>query len=349
MTSTALTVAEPQAGAEPVETVEGEVMAFAFGDPEGALDKRELLGYVEAFSNGRWYEPPVSMDGLTRAFDLPGPHSSCIRLKVNLLASHFMPTRYLSAGAFRRFALDFIATGNGYLDRADNMLGRPLAMNHILARYARRGVDPGRYFFVPGWRQEHEFKQNAVFHLFLEHPSQEIYGLPEFLGSLQSALLGEAATIFRRRYYLNGSHAGFIFYSGSDKMSDGDAAAIREQLRRSKGPGNFRNLFLHMPGGGKDGVQVIPVGEVVAKDEFAGIKNISRDDVLSAHRTPPQLVGIVPMNNAGFGDVTKAAAAFHQLEILPLMGRFLELNEWLGAEAVRFKPYEPVAAGLPAA
>jgi PBSX family phage portal protein len=185
-------------------------------------------------------------------------------------------------------------------------------------------------------------RARSAFHLLQEHPTQEIYGLPEFMGALQSALLGEAATIFRRRYYLNGSHAGFIFYSGSDRMSDADAAAIRKALRDSKGPGNFRNLFLHMPGGGKDGVQIIPVGEVVAKDEFTGIKNISRDDVLAAHRVPPQLVGIVPVNNAGFGDVTKAVEAFFQLEIMPLMSRFAEVNDWLGEEAVRFKPYQPV-------
>ncbi|MBB6244156.1 hypothetical protein [Rhodanobacter sp. MP1X3] len=40
----------------------------------------------------------------------------------------------------------------------------------------------------------------------------------------------------------------------------------------SKGPGNFRNLFLYAPGGKKDGTQMIPISEVAAKDEFFNIK-----------------------------------------------------------------------------
>jgi hypothetical protein len=95
-------------------------------------------------------------------------------------------------------------------------------------------------------------------------------------------------------------------------------------------------------------VQIIPISEVAAKDEFAGIKNISRDDVLAAHRTPPQLVGIVPINNAGFGNVVDAKDVFFELEIVPLQARLLELNDWLGVEAVKFKPFVPSAKGTAA-
>jgi PBSX family phage portal protein len=320
------------------------VETFSFGDAVGVLDRREILNYFESYSNGRWYVPPVSMNGLTRAFDLPGPHSSCIRLKVNLLTAGFVPSTYLSREQFRKTALDLVATGNCYLERKNNLAGRALSLEHSLSRFTRRGVEPGRYFFAPDDIREHEFAPDSVCHLLIEHPTQEIYGIPEFMGALQSALLGEAATIFRRRYYLNGSHAGFIFYLNEATVDKNDADAIRKALRDSKGPGNFRNLFIHAPGGKEKGVQIIPISEVGAKDEFAGIKNVSRDDVLAAHRTPPQLVGIVPINNAGFGDISKAADVFHALEIAPLQARLLEVNDWLGAEAVRFAKYEPLAA-----
>jgi len=314
----------------------------------GVLDRSSLLSYLESAHNGRWYAPPISLHGLTRAFDLPGPHSSCIRLKVNMLARSFVPSRFLSRAEFRKLALDLVGTGNSYLERRDAISGKPLELRHSLSRYTRRGTEPGRYFFVPNFHAEHEFARNSVCHLLIEHPTQEIYGVPEFMGALQSALLGEAATIFRRRYYLNGSHAGFVFYLNDATVSNDDANAIRQALRDSKGPGNFRNLFIHAPGGKEKGVQIIPISEVAAKDEFAGIKNVSRDDVLAAHRTPPQLVGIVPINNAGFGDVEKAAAVFHQLEIEPLQERLLEVNDWLGDEAIAFKPYA-MATSEPAA
>lgn len=317
----------------------GAVQAFTFGDAEPVLDRRDMLVATEMRHNGRWYETPVNMNMLTKAFDIPGPHSSCIRLKVNLLVRYFRPSRWLSRKEFAKLALDFLSTGNGYLERRDNLAKSPLELLHSLARFTRRGLEPGQYFFVQHWLQDHEFPRDRVFHMIQEHPSQELYGLPEFLGALQAGLLGEAATLFRRRYYLNGSHAGFVFYLSEQTMSNEDADAIRKSLKELKGVGNFRNLFIHAPAGKKDGVQIIPISEVAAKDEFFNIKIISRDEMLAAHRTPPQLLGVVPANAGGFGDITKAKDAFIELEILPLQLRFLEINEWLGVEAVAFEPF----------
>jgi capsid portal protein len=70
--------------------------------------------------------------------------------------------------------------------------------------------------------------------------------------------------------------------------------------------------------------------------DFAAIKNVSKDDVLAAHRVPPGLLGIVPTNAGGFGNAPDALAVFVENEILPLMQRFRELNDWAGEELVRF-------------
>jgi PBSX family phage portal protein len=331
-----------------------EIEAFTFGEPESVLDRSELLGYVQIWQNGRWYEPPVSMNGLTKAFDLPGPHGSCIRLKTNLLLRYFRPSRLVSAADFEKFVLDYLALGNAYFERRSNRLGGPLRLAHSLARYTRRGVEADRFFFVPGYispgqTQEHEFELGSVFHLQQFHVSQEVYGVPEFLPAMQAGLLGEAATLFRRRYYVNGSHAGFVFYLSEETISEGGAAKIKEQLKRSKGVGNFKNLFIHAPAGKKDGVQIIPISEVAAKDEFLNVKQVSLEEMLMAHRTPPQLLGIIPKNSGGFGDPLKAIDAFQWLEIAPLMKRMLTINEWLGVEAIAFDPLEGLAPAAAAA
>ena len=86
-----------------------------------------------------------------------------------------------------------------------------------------------------------------------------------------------------------------------------DVNNIRQAMKSAKGPGNFRNLFMYSPNGKKDGIQIIPLSEVAAKDEFLNIKNVSRDDMMAAHRVPPQMMGIIPNNTGGFGDVEKAS------------------------------------------
>jgi hypothetical protein len=164
-----------------------------------------------------------------------------------------------------------------------------------------------------------------------------------YLSALQSALLNEAATLFRRRYYLNGSHAGFILYA-TGEFDEGDVDSMREALKNSKGPGNFRNLFVHAPSGKEGGIKLLPIAEVGAKDEFLGIKNTTRDDVLAAHRVPPQLLGIIPANAGGFGNVTDATDTFFELEIDPIQATFAEVNDWLGLPAITFKPRASAAA-----
>jgi capsid portal protein len=67
---------------------------------------------------------------------------------------------------------------------------------------------------------------------------------------------------------------------------------------------------------------------------------VTRDDLLAAHRIPPQLMGIVPSNTGGFGVADTAAEVFGANEIAPLQRRFAQLNDWIGDEIVRFNPYE---------
>lgn len=117
-----------------------------------------------------------------------------------------------------------------------------------------------------------------------------------------------------------------------------------QSAERLQGPSNFRNLFVYSPNGKKDGIRLIPVSEVAAKDEFSSIKNQTRDDVLASLRIPPQLMGIVPQNAGGFGSIREAAQIFMANELEPIQSRMTQLNDWLGEEVVRFKPYE-IAGG----
>ncbi len=317
------------------------VEAFTFGDPVPVLDRRELLDYVECVRMDKWYEPPISFDGLARTFRATVHHSSPLYVKRNILTSTFKPHRLLSQQAFSRFVQDYLVFGNAYLELRTNRLGGPMELKPSLAKYTRRGVDLDTYWFVQYGLgvDPYQFDADSVFHLLEPDINQEIYGLPEYLSALNSAWLNESATLFRRKYYQNGSHAGFIMYMSDAAASQTDVDNIRNAMKGARGPGNFRNLFMYSPNGKKDGIQIIPLSEVAAKDEFWNIKNVTRDDQLHAHRVPPQLMCIVPENAGGFGNVKEASEVFVRNELIPLQRRMQELNDWMGDEVISFESY----------
>jgi len=338
--STTETIAAPeQDHSAPLQSAAPQM--FTFGEPEPVVGGRSMImDYIECLHNDRWYEPPVDFGELARCLRVGAHHESALRFKVNVLTSTLQPTSYLSAETFQAFALDYLVLGNGFLEARESRGKTLLKLKHSLGKYTRRGRDLDQYYFVEDYGRVHEFAKGKVFHLREPDIHQEVYGLPQYLGALQAAFLNEAATLFRRRYYANGSHAGFILYITDPAQDQDDVDRMREQLTKAKGMGNFKNLFYYAPNGKADGIKLIPISEVAAKDEFMSIKNSSRDDVLAAHRVPPQLMGMMPNNTSGFGDVEKASRVFARNEIAPLQMRIKSaINEWAGVEACTFVPY----------
>jgi capsid portal protein len=54
---------------------------------------------------------------------------------------------------------------------------------------------------------------------------------------------------------------------------------------------------------------------------------------------PPQMMGIIPDNAGGFGDVEKAAQVFVRNELTPLQERMKELEYFISENIIRFKIY----------
>ena len=318
-----------------------QMEAFTFGDPTPVLDQRDLLGLSECYEYDGYYQPPVSYKGLAKALRSAVQHESCIDLKANMLASTFVPHKLLDRKTFKALAMDYLVFGNAHPRCIRNRLGKPLKLERMPAKYTRvRCQDPG-FVFVPRFNVREEYEPHEVGHIMRPDIDQEIYGKPNYMSALNSALLNESATIFRRRYYENGSHAGFILYVSDPAQNEDDIKNMRQALKDSKGPGNFRNLFMYSPNGKKDGIQLIPISEIQAKDDFMNIKNVSQEDLLNAHRVPPILVGSTPRNAGGFGSPRDAAAIFYFNEVQPLQSDMQAINDWLGQEVVTFQDYNP--------
>lgn len=314
---------------------------FSFGEPIPVLDRSEILNYFEpVLMFQKYYNPPINLSYLAKALNASPHHQSAITVKKNILLSTCKTTALLPRTQLEKLVQDYLVFGNAYIEVQRNKFGKVIGLSSPLAKYMRVGVEEGVFYQIVNGFEEHKFAAGAVFNIVNPDINQEVYGVPEYLAALQSAFLNESATLFRRKYYLNGAHAGSIIYLTDPTQNKDDVAAIKDQIRATKGTGNFKNLFINIPSGKKDGIQVIPLSDAVGKDEFLNIKNASRDDVLAAHRVPPQLMGIIPNNTGGFGDVEKATKVFFVNEILPLQERLKEINEIVGQEVIRFEDYK---------
>lgn len=315
-------------------------MAFSFGDPEPVLDMNpaDYLG-VFVDLNGQYYNPPMSLEGLAKMLGANSYHGTILHFKKNMVLKWFEPSQLLSRQTMKQLAMDYLVTGNAYLQQLRNPFGQLTGLRHLPALPMRRSTEPDVYWKLNKDGSHVEFNRGEVVHLIEPDLKQAIYGVPEYFGGIQSVLLSEDSTLFRRKYYINGAHMGYILVTSDAGLDDKTAAEIKKQVQQSKGPGNFRSLYLNLGrSNSREPVKVIPVGDIGTKDEFERIKNITEREMLAMHRMQPGLSGIIPQNTAGFGDIEKIMQVYYELEILPLQQSFLALNDLFGSEVVRFAP-----------
>lgn len=302
-----------------------------------------IASFLKCNLVGDYYHPPFNYTFLYEATKKNAHHESALDAKKNILMSCFEPTRYLSAIEATKFMVDYFMFGNAYLIPIRNKLGGVLKFDHRMANNIRKKVDGSYAFFHNSEKSLGSVERTEIKELihFKEYdPTQNIYGTPKYLSALLDIVLNHSATMFRYRYYKNGSHAGFILNINGDISTD-DLEGIKAQLKASKGENNFSNMLVHLPRGEKGAIQLIPISEISTKDEFVNIKSVTRDDILAAHRIPPELLSIIPSNigAGGFGNVKDRAEVYYINEMMPLITRFMGINEQLGLEVFKFKEY----------
>ncbi len=255
-------------------------------------------------------------------------HGAIPKFKRNLLLREFIASTGCSTETMGRAGLDYMVFGEAYFYNDTNAFGQVLELQHLPAINMRVKVDGGYVMLLPD-NKEMEFEAHEISHVLDYDVEQNIYGIPDYLGGLQALLLNEAATLFRRRYYSNGAHAGYIFYTNDPDLTEEDEDELRAQISASKGVGNFRSMFVNIPNGKENAIQIIPVGDFQAKDELEKVKNITRNDVIAAWRMNPALAGIIPENTGGFGDIEKIDRVYTSNEIRPICQLFDQLNDRL--------------------
>jgi PBSX family phage portal protein len=319
-----------------VKQDEGQSVAFSFGDPEPVLTNN-LMDYLGVFIDLFWkyYIPPISLIGLANALNANPQHNAILRFKRNMLVKWLLPSTVLSHAEAKKAALDFHVFGMCYLRKIYNRFGGIIRLEHRPAMMMRKGTDEGVFFELHPWMFNYDFNPieyapGEVIMLKEDDVKQGIYGIPEYYGGLQSVLLSEDATLFRRKFFRNGSHMGYILVTSDAGLNEDTAKNIEEKVTKSKGPGNFRNLYINIPRtSSKEPVKVIPIGDISTKDDFTSVKNITKAEILAMHRMQPGIAGIIPENMTGFGDLDKIMRVYCELEVTPYQQVFLGLNEYL--------------------
>lgn len=278
------------------------------------------LGYDDFYN---CYLPPINRYALAKLPHQNAQHGGILHSRTNMVSAGYLGGALLSRMDMRALSLNLIQFGDVGLLKVRNGFGQVVRL-HVLSSLYLRCKKGGGYSYLmrkslyDSVQDHYEYAENDIIFIKLYDPMQQIYGSPDYVGGIQSALLNSDATIFRRRYFSNGAHMGFILYSTDPDLSEEMEEAIAEKISESKGVGNFKSMFVNIANGHPDGLKVIPIGDTGTKDEFANIKNIAAQDVLTAHRFPPGLGGIIPTNTGGLGDPLKYRETYQRDEVEPL-------------------------------
>jgi len=196
------------------------------------------------------------------------------------------------------FVADFFLFGNAYLERETNVMGRVLRLHHVRANSLWKKAKGGWVQkVVPPEKDKIEYREiprAKIEHLREYSPFSDHYGVPPWLAALLPVALAWESNDFKRKFYQNGAHAGLaILLTGIQGLSTSQVKEIEEKIKGTKGPGNFKTLFLALKNPDAK-LEIKGVAkESPVKDDYPEIQKSSREQVLTAHGMPPRLMSII--------------------------------------------------------
>lgn len=287
-----------------------------FGDPEPVAYWGSYGGTLWSGYDG-YYIPPIERADLVMLSNIAAYHGAILRSRVNMIANGFKGGGGLTRAQVQAAVLNLLMFGDTGLLKVRNGFGRINRLAVLPSLYLRRTMKQ-ETVIVQSAGEDVKYAEGEVIFIPQYDPQQQVYGIPDYMHGMESAMLNVNATRFRIRYYKNGAHMGYVFFTNDPDMDPEFEKKMREEIANSRGAGNFKSMFINIPGADKEAVKIIPVGDTGTKDEFLNVKNVSAQDQLVAHRFPPGLAGIIPENAAGLGDPLKAREAYYRDEVIPM-------------------------------
>ena len=214
-----------------------------FSLPEAVMPDMWLTDYDSLWFNdsyGYW-EPPIDRHLLANLTRKNAQHCGIVQSRANMAAARYMSGGMTSEQTFAAF-LNFVQFGDVALLKIRNGFGVPVRLFPLPSYRTRVGPDGGAVVLERD-NQVKRYKAKDVVWVRQYDVVQQVYGCPDYLGGLQSVLLNEDATLFRRKYFINGAHMGFIMYATDPNLDPDVEKDIQQKIADSKGVGNFKSLF----------------------------------------------------------------------------------------------------------
>ncbi|RZP88983.1 phage portal protein [Vibrio vulnificus] len=314
---------------EKADTPQPESRYFSFGGTERVRNPFER-STVEFDESTGVYTPPVDRDAISKAMTGSSYHGAIVEARTRIVSSFYNETS-MPFGDMMNLCKDLIGFGEAYIQIIKNPWGKPVRLAHAQTKYTYRGKN-NRFFHRDIDENYHPYRAGEIHQIKLYDVEQNIYGLPDYLSGLSAAMLSEESTKFRRAFFHNGNHVGFILYTTDPNITPEAEAALDSQLKNAKGDKAFSSMHINIPNGIKDGVQVIKIGDIGSKDDFSALKNVTAQEQLVAHRFPGEMAGISPPEGGNMGDPTKFKQTYYENEVLPLHKLITDINKILPKE-----------------
>lgn len=296
----------------------------AFSVTPSRINNKRRYHPTELGWNGQYFEPRISLHWLDQLITSVPYLGSALQVKRNYLlrCCKLKNTKILNRTTLRKYIEDVLSFGHGYLE-PEYIRGRKvLSLNHQMSMWTRNG-ESGEHWWIDNLYNQTPQKFTTELWQYADYDRrQDIYGLPSYVSALHSALLNQAATVFRVEFSENKGLVRFILHVTAD-LDEAVMDSIEEKFKSTRGF-SIEDMLIHDPDGKPDGIKLIPIMGDISKDDFLNVSKVSKQSICVATRVPLQLLAETPENAGGFGNVMQAAQAFVEGEIAPLYQLIIE-------------------------
>jgi len=288
-----------------------------------AKESRQFIGSDLLNANGT-IDPFINFDELLQFYYYNVYHQRSIKIKAALLSQieETTLTKHLPKNEFAKdfmyaFCMDLEIYGNGFLEKS----GTPNDFNlyHILGHQGRVNKDREIYQV----NTQSEAVKLDGYYLKYYSPSGKYYGEPDYLTALNQILTSRNADRYNTSFFDNGARPGFgVIFENSSPNPEQIATFKNFFGTNYKGYENAHKTLLLHTGKTSEGSPPAKVRleklDGIEDMSFEKLKNVNKNEIITAHGVPPRLVGVMAAGQLGGGtELIDQLHAFNEIIIKP--------------------------------